>query len=227
MHFCKTYFQSIVYDHKFSVFTTTEDSLRLSDTSIQGGGRESNISADPGDSIDKEESKSAETVNGDYTQDLPQEHEQQVHEHEPMSTSSDNEESANPNEFEELGEDFETIHESPMHKGDKSTTPGDTSNSSRIIGGIKKFGRGVVSLFRSDSPYRLLHKKAITINLPHGAGPRVYCYLVSYKPTGDDKAAKQTPKPLISVTIKCSGKCHHKNTHLFVRFAGYNYHSIV
>jgi hypothetical protein len=66
----------------------------------------------------------------------------------------------------------------------------------------------------------VLYKKKVSINLPHGKGPKTYCHWVSYKPVN----SKVNPEPVVTVTIKPSGKhCKHQDTHLFVRFEDYNY----
>lgn len=65
----------------------------------------------------------------------------------------------------------------------------------------------------------LVYEKKTSIDLPHGKGPKTYCRWISYKPTN----CKLSPDPVITLTIKPSRHCHHEDTHLFVRFAGYNY----
>ena len=81
---------------------------------------------------------------------------------------------------------------------------------------ITGFGAAAKSFVGYDQ-YQLLYEKKITIELPYGAGPKNYCRSIKYSPLH----CKQNPQPLITVSITPSGSCHHEDTHLFVRFAGY------
>ena len=96
------------------------------------------------------------------------------------------------------------------------------------VRGIGKLASKVVKGAKAlvyDS-YNVLYEKKRTIDLPYGVGPKVYCHLIAYTPTGINKDTKQSLKPRISVTIRPSSeKCHHEDTHLFVRFSGYSYNS--
>ena len=67
---------------------------------------------------------------------------------------------------------------------------------------------------------KLVYKKKISIDLPHGKGPKRYCRLITYKTIN----CKMNAGPVVTLTIKCqpSKHCHHEDTHLFVRFAEYN-----
>ena len=62
-----------------------------------------------------------------------------------------------------------------------------------------------------------VYEKKITIDLPHGKGPKTYCRYISYKPIGYELS----PEPIITLTIKPNRLCEHEDTHLFMRFAGY------
>ena len=203
----------------------------------------SNSTCDLKDSVDNEnESESAfkpessdETMDEEPLRDLPQDSEEQQGEPESSDSEPSNNEEPEGYEFSEPPvnvEDDNTAlapaNELPVPVKDDNT-PSEPADSSGTLSALKKLGRGVVSKVANlkalvSEPSRVLHKKEIGINLPHGARPKVYSYLVTYKPTDIDKAAKQSPKPLISVTIKPNGKCYREDTHLFVRFADYSYH---
>ncbi len=89
---------------------------------------------------------------------------------------------------------------------------GVTTKLGEAIGTVRSYVTG-------HDQRQLVYKKTISINLPHGRGPKRYCRLITYKPLH----CKLSPEPVITLTIKPSGRCHHEDTHLFVRFAGYNY----
>ena len=168
----------------------------------------------------------------DSTQDVPQEEEEQnVDIEERGRSTSSNEEwetvSLDDDESEHQEETFETPESQPPFS---ESTP-EPAESGGILGAVKGIGKLASKVIKGakslvyDS-YNVLHEKKRTINLPYGMGPIVYCHSITYTPTGINKAAKQSPKPQISVTIRPSSeKCYHEDTHLFVRFSGYNYSS--
>lgn len=82
---------------------------------------------------------------------------------------------------------------------------------------VGAFGSNIMDMGRGQM--RLVYEKKTSIDLPHGKGPKTYCRWISYKPIN----CKLTPDLVITLTIIPSGRCHHEDTHLFVRFAGYNY----
>ena len=65
---------------------------------------------------------------------------------------------------------------------------------------------------------KVVYNKKISINLPHGKGPKRYCRLITYRPPD----CRHSPKPVITVTIKpSSDTCYYEDTHLFVRFSDF------
>ena len=165
----------------------------------------------------------------DSTQDVPQEEEEQEVNPEEQEESIPSNEEWEPvsldDESQHQDETCETTESQPLSS---ENTPSESAESGGILGAVRGFAskalKGVKALV-SDS-YNVLHEKKRTIDLPYGVGPKVYCHLITYTPTGINKAAKQSLKPRISVTISPSSeKCHHEDTHLFVRFSGYRYNS--
>ena len=67
------------------------------------------------------------------------------------------------------------------------------------------------------STHSKLYEKKVSIQLPQGCATKIYRLSINYRP----RDYKQNPKPLITVAIKPSGDCCLEDTHLFVRFAGY------
>ena len=67
--------------------------------------------------------------------------------------------------------------------------------------------------------------KKVTIDLPYGGRPKTYCRLIQYTPMPTNALVLNSSSRLrISLSIKPSGAaCYTEDTHLFVRFAGYNY----
>ena len=89
----------------------------------------------------------------------------------------------------------------------------------KAVGAVLKSGVKAASSIIGRENRHALYEKKISIDLPHGKGPKTYCHWISYKPTN----CKLSPDPVITLTIKPSGRCYHEDTHLFARFAGYNY----
>lgn len=104
----------------------------------------------------------------------------------------------------------------------KRTAGRVTSTAGKATRAIKT---GFQARFQAAASYlgrdrkHLMYKKSVSINLPHGVGPKTYCRWISYEPTN----WKLSPEAVITLTIKPSAHCYHEDTHLFVRFAGYNY----
>lgn len=97
----------------------------------------------------------------------------------------------------------------------KSAVGGVKSAVGGVAGGVKNAVGEAISFFNRDSRI-VVYSKKVSIHLPpRGRGVKTYCRLVTYKPT-------DCYEPLITLTITPSKRCHHDNTHLFVRFAGYN-----
>ena len=142
------------------------------------------------------------------------------------------------NESEDEIESVHNDHENDQNitaETHKSAAEGSTRLIERVFKGAKALTKNVVERIgdlgaaaksalvgREQPVYKLLYEtEKITIDLPYGKGPKTHCRMITYKPI----KCKGSPCPLISLTIKPSGRCRHEDTHLFVRFTGYNYNS--
>lgn len=112
-------------------------------------------------------------------------------------------------------QDSENQPETPASKKEENQT--DTDKSAESGSWMKKTFTSVKNYFMGTQ--KLVYEKKIPIDLPHGKGPKTYCRFIRYKPID----CKLSPEPVITLTIKPSGRCQHEDTHLFVRFAGYHF----
>ena len=105
-----------------------------------------------------------------------------------------------------------------FEKGISQITSGFTElgkGISDIASGFTKKSKVAFSYVMGENPSQLVYHKRRSIDLPRGRGPKNYCCLIAHKPTNHEL----NPEPMITVTVKPSGSCHHEDTHLFVRFA--------
>ena len=168
------------------------------------------------------------------------------HENDPKPDTQEGEPEVHEDKPQNLEEQESCVDETESKPENESMTPPPPKNTSaethkskgstglieRAVKGATALGKNAVNLatakaksaaaaaksFAGFEQPVLLYKKKITIDLPYGKGPKTHCRMITYKPIN----CKGSPCPLISLTIKPSGRCRHEDTHLFVRFAGYN-----
>lgn len=86
----------------------------------------------------------------------------------------------------------------------KDTVTGTVKSAATKLGGALSYVVGRKEMV-------VVYEKKTTIDLPHGKDPKIYWRLIRFRPI-DCK-----PSPVITLTMKPSGRCHHEDTHLFMR----------
>lgn len=132
-------------------------------------------------------------------------------EDEPVSQEGDNESEG----FEARKEGRVKKIKRTLEKGVSQLTSGFAELGKGISDSFTKKSKAAFSYVMGKNTSQLVYYKRRSIDLPRGRGPKNYSCLITYKPINREL----NPEPLITVTIKPSGRCHHEDTHLFVRFA--------
>ncbi len=83
-------------------------------------------------------------------------------------------------------------------------------------------GSKLLSRLKGEQVQEVLTKK-VTVKVPYNSGPKRYCCLIKYTPFEENALQLNSSSQVyVSLSMK-SMKCHTEDTHLFVRFGGYNY----